>query len=285
MEKEKPFLFIDTNFAPDEALMVEMALRLFDFEIVGLSTVSSTMTAQAAGNNLLGQTRGLYLPIACGEEKNLLDQEIRTLGEDREIFTEIDDYREEDPAYEFLYKTAADCGRLDILMTGPLTNLAKALKKHPDLEDYISHVFILGGTLSGGDVTRHAELNFFTDPLAIDLVLESQIDLFILPLEVSKEVFLKDRLLKDLEGREERLDRILYQMKSLPEEKRSLKAPLLLYMLTTPQAFIFEEKGLRVDRGDYRGRLFEDEKRKKNYLANRVNEEAFYDYLRGIFLK
>ena len=48
MEREKAFIYIDTNFSNDEALMLDMAFRSFDFEIVGISSVASFMSADAA---------------------------------------------------------------------------------------------------------------------------------------------------------------------------------------------------------------------------------------------
>ena len=44
MDYEKPFIFIDTNFGLDEALMIKMAFNSFDFELVGISTSSGTMS-------------------------------------------------------------------------------------------------------------------------------------------------------------------------------------------------------------------------------------------------
>ena len=45
--------------------------------------------------------------------------------------------------------------------------------------------------------------------------------------------------------------------------------------------FIFDEKALRVDREDLE--LIHDNNRKKNYLAIRVNEDSFFDYIKASY--
>ena len=55
---------------------------------------------------------------------------------------------------------------------------------------------------------------------------------------------------------------------------------LLLYLSQRPEAFIFEEAGLKVN---FDEKILEKvNSRPKAYLLNKVNEEGFYDYLRAI---
>ena len=163
MDYEKPFIFIDTNFGLDEALMIKMAFNSFDFELVGISTSSGTMSPKKAADNIvaLSANEGLYLSVSKGDDLDLS-------YEDRDILTTSDDYIENMPAFESIIDKADDCGKLDILTTGPLTNIAKALDEADGLEDYISHIFILGGSL-GAEVSE----NFRSDYKAIDKVLNT----------------------------------------------------------------------------------------------------------------
>jgi inosine-uridine nucleoside N-ribohydrolase len=283
MQREKPFVYIDTNFSPGEQLMLKLAFSSFDFEIVGISTISSYMDSLSAAENIVGlnEKEELYLSVVKGEEKNLSDQDIIIKGENEKIFENFSDYPEDMDATSHLIQIAEDCGKLDILATGPLTNIAKALREAPELEDYISHIFILGSTFSRGDVTNFSEFNFFTDPIAADEILNSSIECFILPLELSKSIILSDDLIKELEGKDENLDIILKTYKNLDEDLREVGPALLLYLLQVPQAFIFEEEGLKVNLKLERGKVERVNSRKKAYIANRVNEESFFDYLKG----
>lgn len=283
MQREKPFIYIDTNFSPAEALMLKLAFNSFDFEIVGLSTVSSFMDAKTAAENIVGMSEKeeLFLSVSSGATHNLMDQEILLKSENKSFFSNMKDYVEDEKATKNLYDLAKDCGRIDIITTGPLTNIAKALREYRDLEDYIDHIFVLGSTFSTGDVTNDAEYNFFTDPVAADEMLNTCIEIFILPLELSKSLVLNDTLLKELSKDDEITKKILEEYKNIPEELRDLGPALLLYLVLTPEAFIFEEDGLKVDTKKRRGRVIRTDNRKKAYIANRVNESSFYEFIKA----
>ena len=66
-------------------------------------------------------------------------------------------------------------------------------------------------------------------------------------------------------------------------DKEPLLAALLLYLSQRPEAFIFEDTGLKVN---FDEKILDRSKsRPKAYLVNKVNEESFYDYLRAILCK
>ena len=52
MEKEKPFVYIDTNFSLSEILMLKLAFNSNEFEIVGISSVNSFIDAKSAALNI-----------------------------------------------------------------------------------------------------------------------------------------------------------------------------------------------------------------------------------------
>mgnify|MGYP001058896105 FL=1 len=275
MDYEKPFIFIDTNFGLDEALMIKMAFNSFDFEILGMSTSDGEMNPVLAAENIVGLSteEGLFLPVAAG--KPFSDYQHL----DKEIFSTTKDYIETISAYENIIDKAEDCGRLDIIATSGLTNIAKALEEAPEIEDYISHIFILGG-----ETDEEVSGTFIEDPEAVDKILNTSIDLFLLPLGIANEPLLSDDMIAKLYGKDKNLDTILDEFKNEPLENRLLKAPLLLYLTQAPEAFIFEESGFGVITSDLEGEvgsLYRTNSRKKNYRVTRVNEEVFYDFLLG----
>ena len=275
MDYEKPFIFIDTNFGLDEALMIKMAFNSFDFEILGMSTSDGKMNPVLAAENIVGLSteEGLFLPVAAGKPFS----DYHHL--DKKIFSTTKDYIEKMPAYENIIDKAEDCGRLDIIATSGLTNIAKALEEAPEIEDYISHIFILGG-----ETDEEVSGTFIEDPEAVDKILNTSIDLFLLPLGIANEPLLSDDMIVKLYGKDKNLDTILDEFKNEPLENRLLKAPLLLYLTQAPEAFIFEESGFGVITSDLEGEvgsLYRTNSRKKNYRVTRVNEEVFYDFLLG----
>ena len=64
---------------------------------------------------------------------------------------------------------------------GPLTNIAILINLLPEAKDYIGQIISMGGAIDKGNVTRFAEFNFFADPEAIQLVIDSNIPLTIIP--------------------------------------------------------------------------------------------------------
>ena len=250
MDYEKPFLYIDTNFAPDEALMTYLAFKSFDFEIVGMSSSEGMMVS-------IGESFSDYHHL------------------DEKVFITTKDYVEDLPAYENIIEKASDCGKLDIIATSGLTNIAKALDEAPEIEDFISHVFILGG-----ETEDKVSETFIKDPKSVD----SSIDLFLLPVEACNKVHLSYEMINSLYGKDKNLDIILDEFKKERNESRPLCAPLLMYLMLVPEAFIFEESGFGIITSDEEGKLgslYRTDARKKNYRVTRFNEDSFYDFIMG----
>lgn len=75
-------------------------------------------------------------------------------------------------------------GKVDVLMIGPLTNLALALRLDPGIVEGIGQLTIMGGTLNGrGNTTPAAEFNVYADPEAAQIVLTCGADTLIAPWE------------------------------------------------------------------------------------------------------
>ena len=83
-----------------------------------------------------------------------------------------------------LSAAAASADRVDLLMIGPLTNLALALQRAPGITGGIGRLVIMGGTVHGrGNVTPAAEFNIFSDPEAAAVVFAAAIDTTVVPWE------------------------------------------------------------------------------------------------------
>ncbi len=76
------------------------------------------------------------------------------------------------------------------IATGPLTNVAEFLLGHPDLKETIGEISVMGGALNGGNVTAHAEFNFYVDPDAADVVLRAGIPMRMVGLDVTTRALL-----------------------------------------------------------------------------------------------
>lgn len=87
-----------------------------------------------------------------------------------------------------------------LIMTGPLTDLARALDVDPDIERHIKKLYWMGGSLDGhGNVAMvnadgSQEWNSFWDPYAVKRVFDSNIPIQIVGLESTEEIPLNDEL-------------------------------------------------------------------------------------------
>ncbi|UQN08959.1 nucleoside hydrolase [Deinococcus sp. QL22] len=81
-------------------------------------------------------------------------------------------------------------GELRVLALGPLTNLATALQRAPDLARLLREVVWMGGSSDQGNHTAAAEFNAFADPEAADAVLTSGVPFVLVGLNLTRQVVL-----------------------------------------------------------------------------------------------
>lgn len=83
-------------------------------------------------------------------------------------------------------------GEVTILAVGPLTNVAVAIRKHPQIIELVKEVVIMGGNIPAlprghGNITPLAEFNFWVDPESARIVLRSGMPITLFPLNVCRQ--------------------------------------------------------------------------------------------------
>lgn len=76
-------------------------------------------------------------------------------------------------------------GELVLVTVAPLTNIALALQKHPDLPHWIKKIVMMGGSIGRGNITPYVEANAGHDPAATKLVFESGIPIDMVGLSIT----------------------------------------------------------------------------------------------------
>src|SRR5437762_1317278 len=124
-------------------------------------------------------------------------------------------------------------GDITIICLGPMTNVARALTREPDLADLISRIVIRGGSVNGiGDVTPCSESNIYADPTAARTVFKSPITKTLIPLDVTDQVVWNLDLLEKLPADFSRAGRLLRA--TLPYLFRSHRQHLGLESIRLP---------------------------------------------------
>jgi purine nucleosidase len=92
-------------------------------------------------------------------------------------------------AVDFIIDTLRTRTSVVLVPTGPLTNIATAIQKAPDILESIEEIVIMGGAMrEGGNRTPSAEFNIMVDPQAADIVLNCGRPITLLGLDVTHQV-------------------------------------------------------------------------------------------------
>ncbi|HXP41232.1 MAG TPA: nucleoside hydrolase [Candidatus Acidoferrales bacterium] len=99
-----------------------------------------------------------------------------------------------EPAADLICRLVHEnAGEISIIGIGPLTNVALALRQDPEIASMIRRIVLMGGSLSGGNVTPAAEFNFYVDPEAASIVFAAGIPIQMVGLDVTRKVQLTEQ--------------------------------------------------------------------------------------------
>jgi len=109
-----------------------------------------------------------------------------------------------EPAAENIHRIVSGSpGQVSIIAVGPLTNVATALRAYPSLAREIREIVLMGGSLSGGNMTPAAEFNIYVDPEAASIVFGSGVPVTMVGLDVTRKCTLTEDHVKALEAGED----------------------------------------------------------------------------------
>jgi purine nucleosidase len=247
---------------------VALCMLLFDdrFDVVGIAASEGCVAANQANKNLqailtlLDPARyprvGMATPVDCAPPVDT-----RFLyGNDGLGNSDFDvSILQNAPASEKLIidTVRANPDEVTILCLGPLTNLARAIRRDPHLVPMIDRVIVAGGSLTAqGNITQAAEFNFYFDPQSAREVLKSRMTTFIVPLDITQDVKFGMAMINDLPRDSSRVGDFL--RKTLPFTFRAYRQQLGLEQivlndavgalaLLEPQLFEFEAMGAEVE--------------------------------------
>jgi inosine-uridine nucleoside N-ribohydrolase len=185
-------ILIDCDPGHDDAIAILLALASPEVELRGVTTVAGNQTLDKTTRNALvvlevaGRTD---VPVAAGADAPLR-RELRTAAHVHGD-TGLDGPELPEPSATPVDAHAADLlaeliePGVVLVPTGPLTNVALMLERHPDVRGRLERIVWMGGAIAEGNITPAAEFNAFVDPEAAAAVFGSGIPVTMIGLDVT----------------------------------------------------------------------------------------------------
>jgi purine nucleosidase len=176
-------IILDCDPGIDDALAIVFAHGHPGLEICGITTVAGNVGLELTTANALrvSELLGLACPVTAGSPGPLLAGPLRAMLDARHAHGEdglagarlpppVTRPRDGHAVDFILDATAGAPGEITLVATGPLTNIALAVRRDPALVGRVRDFVIMGGSATRGNVTPAAEFNIGADPEAAAIV-------------------------------------------------------------------------------------------------------------------
>ena len=207
----KTTLIIDCDPGVDDATGLLMAFAASNIDLLAITTVGGNVPAGQTARNacILRQIANREdVPVFAGADHPLVCEPAGAgefHGEEG-----LGDMAPFDPAKGIEAEPAADAiirlvmarpaGTVDLVMMGPMTNLALALRRQPQLAGHLKQVVAMGGARSeGGNITASAEFNIWADPDAAHEVMQSPVPVVLIGLDTTHQVRATEERIRTIE--------------------------------------------------------------------------------------
>tara|TARA_R110002049_G_scaffold9369_2_gene47894 strand:+ start:4598 stop:5539 length:942 start_codon:yes stop_codon:yes gene_type:complete len=200
-------IIIDTDPGQDDAVAILVALASpEDIDVLGitcvagnvpldLTTRNARIVCELAGKPEVRVFAGCDRPL--GRDLVTAEHVHGKTGLDGPDLPEPTMAMADGHAVDFIIDSLRDHapGTVTLCPLGPLTNIATALQKAPDIARRIAKIVLMGGGyFEGGNITPAAEFNIYVDPEAADIVFKCGAPIVVMPLDVThKALVTKDR--------------------------------------------------------------------------------------------
>jgi inosine-uridine nucleoside N-ribohydrolase len=203
-------VIIDTDPGVDDAFALFLAMRSPELHVEAITAVAGNVPLSLTLPNALRlvEIAGRNdIPVAAGASSPLIRKLVDASyahGNNGLAGVDFPAAKLEpvkDRAAELICRIVrANPGAITIVGIGPLTNVALALREDPEIASMIQSIVLMGGSLSGGNVTPAAEFNFYVDPEAASIVFGSGIPIRMVGLDVTRKVELTQRHIDTLQA-------------------------------------------------------------------------------------
>ena len=191
-------IIIDTDPGQDDAVAILLALASpEEIEVLGITAVAGNVPLRLTEKNarivcelakrpdirvFAGCDAPLSRPLVTAEHVH------GKTGLDGPDLPDPTMPLQDQHAVDFIIETLRNepCGSVTLCPLGPLTNIATAFNKAPDIVEKVREIVLMGGAyFEVGNITPAAEFNIYVDPEAADIVFKSGCAITVMPLDVT----------------------------------------------------------------------------------------------------
>ncbi len=300
-------IIIDTDPGQDDALALMTAFGSETLQVLGvtcvagnvpldLTTENALKICELTGNEKIPVFRGCERPL---ERKLVTAEHVHgKTGLDGTELSLKNKKVEKYAASDFIIETLIENNqeKITLCALGPLTNIATALLRKPEIGDFLEEIVLMGGGFfEGGNITPAAEFNIYVDPEAAKIVLNSGVKITMLPLDVTHKTLVDRQFLSSLRssGKNSAIQaaRLLdfferYDIQKYGSKGGPLHDPNVIVYLLDPEIYKGKLVNVEVEiKSDLtRGMTVVDwwgvtDRPKNVNFINEVNSEAFFKHV------
>ncbi len=187
-----------------------LAMRSPELKIEAITPVAGNVPLELTLPNALRMVEiagRSDIPVAAGAKQPLMRRLVTAAyahgenGLGGAVFPEPTIKPVAEPAAELIRRIIRKYpGEVTLLPLGPLTNIATALDLDSELAGMVRGIVMMGGSLSGGNITPAAEFNIYVDPEAARIVFQSGIPITMVGLDATRKTSLTEEHVRVLEA-------------------------------------------------------------------------------------
>ena len=190
-------IILDCDPGHDDAIAILLAAGNPEIDLLAITTVAGNQTLEKVTRNAMSvcAAGGITVPIAAGASGPLVKAQYVAedihgdSGLDGPVLPaatlQLDPRHAVDVIIEIVM--AEEPGTVHLVPTGPLTNIALAIRKEPRIVERVKSVVLMGGAYTRGNVTAAAEFNIYVDPEAAEAVFAADWDVTMVGLDLTHQ--------------------------------------------------------------------------------------------------
>ena len=200
-------IVLDCDPGHDDAVAILLAGKNPNINLLGISVVAGNQTIEKTARNALNVATylGINVPICIGCEFPMVRERVICAaihgesGLDGFDFPDYGDKFDKRHGVQLLIDSVMNNDKVTIVATGPLTNVAMAIKMEPRILKRLDEIVIMGGSVDNGNTSPAAEFNIMCDPEAAHVVFSSGVTVRMVGLNVTRKVIVTDEVVNRME--------------------------------------------------------------------------------------